>query len=94
MLLLLLGLPLGRSLVTRHSVRPDLAPVLRLKGGATFNQWLRLFRVVVKGAKGGARNAQRVPAANLLLSMLQNFGVEADRFGTSSGTLTGLERKS
>ena len=63
MLLLLLGLPLGRSLVTRHSVRPDLAPVLRLKGGATFNQWLRLFRVVVKGAKGGARNAQRVPAA-------------------------------
>ena len=64
MLLLLLWLPLGRSLVTRHSVRPDLAPVLRLKGGATFNQWLRLFRVVVKGAKGGARNAQaRVPAA-------------------------------
>ena len=39
-------------------------------------------------------DAQRVPAANLLLSMLQNFGVEADRFGTSSGTLTGLERKS
>ena len=39
-------------------------------------------------------DAQRVPAANLLLSMLQNFGVEADRFGPSSGTLTGLERKS
>jgi len=38
-------------------------------------------------------DAQRVPAANLLLSMLQNFGVEADRFGTSFGTLTGLERK-
>jgi hypothetical protein len=37
---------------------------------------------------------RRVPAANLLLSMLQNFGVEADRFGTSTGTLTGLERKS
>ena len=36
---------------------------------------------------------QRVPAANLLLSMLQNFGVEADRFGTSTGTLTGLEWK-
>jgi len=38
-------------------------------------------------------DAQRVPAANLLLSMLQNFGVEADHFGTSTGTLTGLERK-
>ena len=33
----------------------------------------------------------RVPAANLLLSMLQNFGLEIDRFGTSTGTLTGLE---
>ena len=32
----------------------------------------------------------RTPAANLLLSILQNHGVEADRFGTSSGTLTGL----
>ena len=39
-------------------------------------------------------NPRRVPAANLLLSMLQNFGVEADRFGTSTGTLTGFERKS
>ncbi len=33
----------------------------------------------------------RVPAANLLLSMLQNFGLEIVRFGTSTGTLTGLE---
>ena len=37
---------------------------------------------------------RRVPASNLLLSMLQNFGVEADRFGPSTGTLTGFERKS
>ncbi len=35
---------------------------------------------------------KRVPAANLLLSILQNHGVETDRFGTSAGTLTGLER--
>ena len=33
----------------------------------------------------------RIPACNLLLSMLQNFGLEIDRFGTSSGTLKGLE---
>ncbi len=36
---------------------------------------------------------KRTPAANLLLSMLQNFGLEIDRFGTSTGTLTGLETK-
>jgi len=36
---------------------------------------------------------ERLPAANLLLSVLQNFGVEADRFGTSTGTLRGLSWK-
>ena len=36
---------------------------------------------------------QRVPAANLLLSILQNSGLEIDRFGSSTGTLTGLEFK-
>ena len=40
-----------------------------------------------------AEKGKRVPAANLLLSMLQNFGLEIDRFGTSTGTLTGLETK-
>ena len=34
---------------------------------------------------------QRVPAANLLLSILQASGLEIDRFGSSSGTLSGLE---
>jgi hypothetical protein len=32
-------------------------------------------------------SAHRIPAANLLLSILQNHGLEIDRFGTSSGTL-------
>lgn len=32
----------------------------------------------------------KVPACNLYLSMLQRFGVEAERFGTSTGTLEGL----
>ena len=35
---------------------------------------------------------KRVPASNLLLSMLLNFGVETDRFGQSTGTLPGLEK--
>ena len=36
-------------------------------------------------------NGHRVPAANLLLSILQHHGLEIDRFGTSTGTLTGLK---
>jgi hypothetical protein len=38
-----------------------------------------------------AEKGHRVKACNLLLSMLQNFGLEVDQFGTSTGTLTGLE---
>jgi hypothetical protein len=33
----------------------------------------------------------RAPLCNLYLSVLQRFGVEVSRFGTSTGTLTGLE---
>lgn len=33
----------------------------------------------------------RPPLTNLYLSLLQHFGVAADRFSTSTGTLTGLE---
>jgi hypothetical protein len=38
-----------------------------------------------------AEQPHRVKACNLLLSMLQNFGLEVDRFGTSTGTLAGLQ---
>ena len=38
-------------------------------------------------------DGQRVPAANLLLSILQNSGLEIDRFGSSTSTLRGLEWK-
>ena len=36
-------------------------------------------------------NGKRIPAANLLLSILQTCGLEIDQFGTSTGTLSGLE---
>jgi len=36
----------------------------------------------------------RPPLTNLYVSMLQQFGLETDKFATSSGTLTGLEMKS
>jgi hypothetical protein len=38
-----------------------------------------------------AEPRQRVPLCNLYVSMLQQFGVETDRFSGSTGTLTGLE---
>ncbi|WP_246114602.1 DUF1552 domain-containing protein [Rubripirellula tenax] len=37
-----------------------------------------------------ASNGEDTPACNLFLSMLQRFGVESDQFGTSTGTLEGL----
>ena len=36
-------------------------------------------------------DSKRIPAANLLLSILQNLGLEIDRFGTCDATLRGLE---
>ncbi|MEE2675747.1 MAG: DUF1552 domain-containing protein [Planctomycetota bacterium] len=38
-------------------------------------------------------SSHRIPAANLLLSILQNHGLEVERFGTSSGTLANFEWK-
>lgn len=38
-----------------------------------------------------AEEPHRLKACNLLLSMLQNFGLEVERFGTSTGTLAGLD---
>ncbi|MEQ8790225.1 MAG: DUF1552 domain-containing protein [Pirellulaceae bacterium] len=50
-------------------------------------------------AGGGFRHGQHLafdpvsppPLSNLYVSMLQRLGVESDHFGTSTGTLTGLE---
>ncbi|MEX0819785.1 MAG: DUF1552 domain-containing protein [Pirellulaceae bacterium] len=50
-------------------------------------------------AGGGFRHGQHLafdqqnppPLCNLFVSMLQRQGIEADKFGSSTGTLTGLE---
>jgi hypothetical protein len=50
-------------------------------------------------AGGGFKHGQHLPfdpqnpppLCNLYVSMLQRLGIEADKFGTSTGTLTGLE---
>ncbi len=33
----------------------------------------------------------QAPMSNLFVSMLQRAGIETDHFGTSTGTLTGLD---
>ncbi|MGI8980652.1 MAG: DUF1552 domain-containing protein [Pirellulaceae bacterium] len=53
-------------------------------------------------AGGGYRHGQHLafdennhpPLCNLFVSMLQRMGIEADKFGSSTGTLTGLEARS
>ncbi len=50
-------------------------------------------------AGGGFRHGQHLafdptnntPLANLFVAMLQRFGIETDKFGTSTGTVKGLE---
>ena len=46
---------------------------------------------LVSQEKRLAEGVSEVPAANLLLSILQNCGLEIDRFGSSTGSLTGLD---
>jgi hypothetical protein len=36
------------------------------------------------------RPGLQTPACNLYLTLLQRFGLEVDRFGTSTGTLAGF----
>jgi hypothetical protein len=50
-------------------------------------------------AGGGFRHGRHLafnpasppPLSNLYVTMLQRLGINADRFGSSTGTLTGLE---
>ncbi|HVJ82128.1 MAG TPA: DUF1552 domain-containing protein, partial [Planctomycetia bacterium] len=70
-----LGSNLGDG--SSHSVRN--LPVLLAGGG---------FR---HGAHLAFDPASPPPLCNLYVNMLQRLGLETDRFGTSTGTLTGLE---
>ena len=72
----------GMSNANSHSNR-DL-PILMAGGGFKHGQHLHFAR----------NGKQSTPLCNLYLSMLQNFGLEVDRFNTSNGTLTGLETSS
>jgi hypothetical protein len=62
---------------SKHSVKN--MPVILAGGGFRHGQHLAF------------EEANHPPLSNLFMSMLQQLGVEADRFGSSTGTLTGLE---
>jgi hypothetical protein len=70
----------GMSNANSHSNR-DL-PIVLAGGGFKHGEHRHYAR----------RGRHSTPLCNLYLSMLQNFGIEIDRFNTSGGTLTGFER--
>jgi hypothetical protein len=72
----------GMSNANSHSNR-DL-PVVLAGGGFRHGEHKHYAR----------KGRHSTPLCNLYLSMLQNFGLEVDRFNTSSGTLSGFERLS
>lgn len=74
----------GMGNASSHSNK-DL-PLILAGGGFKHGQHLKF-------EKDKARGIQ-TPACNLFVSMLQRFGVETDRFNTSTGTLTGIEMAS
>ena len=57
-------------------------PVLLAGGGFKHGQHLAFDKV------------NNTPLCNLYVNMLHRFGLEADRFGSSTGTITGLEARS
>jgi hypothetical protein len=65
--------------------------------GNASNHSSRNLPVLLAG--GGFRHGQHLafnpeappPMCNLYVSLLQNLGIETDKFGSSKGTLTGLE---
>jgi len=71
----------GMSNANSHSNR-DL-PVVLAGGGFRHGEHKHYAR----------KGRHSTPLCNLYLSMLQNFGLELDRFNTSSGTLTGFEKQ-
>jgi hypothetical protein len=66
-------------------------------GWAAYNHSVKNLPVLSAG--GGFRHGRHLPfdpqspppLGNLNVNMLQRLGIEADKFGTSTGTLTGLD---
>jgi len=69
----------GSNLGNASSHDPSNLPILLAGGGFAHGQHLAFDR------------RQNRPLADLYVTMLQRFGLETDHFGSSAGTLTGLE---
>lgn len=72
---------LGSGMGNANSHTNNDLPIILAGGGFRHGEFKRF---------PDAKN-KRVPLCNLFVSMLQQFGIESDRFGTGTGTLTGLE---
>jgi hypothetical protein len=83
----------GESLLDRTMV------FLRSNLGDASKHSVKNMPVLLAG--GGFRHGQHLafdennhpPLCNLYVSMLERMGIPADRFGSSSGSLTGLEMR-
>jgi hypothetical protein len=73
----------GSSLGNASSHSTSQLPILLAGGGFKHGQHL------VVAPHGDLK--QSAPLSNLFVSMLQQMGIESDKFGTSTGTVTGLE---
>ncbi len=80
-----------------HAARPDDGVLQQQPGQTRAATRARTCRSLLAG--GGFKHGQHLafdpakgpPLRNLYVSMLQRLGLEADKFGTSTGTLTGLD---
>lgn len=73
----------GSSLGNASSHSTSQLPILLAGGGFKHGQHL------VVAPQGDLK--QSAPLSNLFVSMLQRMGIESDKFGTSTGTVSGLE---
>ncbi len=73
----------GSNLGNASSHSTDNLPIILAGGGYKHGQHL------VVAPRGDLKN--HAPLSNLFVNMLQNMGIETDKFGTSTGTVTGLE---
>jgi len=69
----------GSNLSNANSHDPTNLPILLAGGGFQHGRHLAFDK------------HRNTPLCNLFVSMLQQFGIETDAFGSSTGTLTGLE---
>jgi hypothetical protein len=93
---------LGKLKATKEEGETLLDRTMVLVGSHMHSGGHRVNNLPILLAGGSFRHGQHLafdkvnnaPLCNLYVNMLRQFGLEADRFGTSTGTITGLEARS